>query len=325
MADSPGSSARPRAEAAAGGGAGARPARALHPDPRVAERLAHLTLTATHAVEGFMAGRHRSPHRGVSVEFVERRPYVQGDDLRHLDWKAYARNDRLAIKRYEEETNLECTLVVDASASMAYPPDGRATKYDTACLVAAAITQLVLRERDGAALALFDHELDRVLPASTSPGHLEPVLAALAEREPAGTTDLGAVLARMTQRIPRPGLVVLVSDLFGDVESLAAGLGHLRTRRHDTIVLHVMHEDELRFPFDRLTRFEGMEDTSRLLVDAPSLKASYLSVLERWRADVRRACSVRGVDYHLIDTATPLDVALSAYLGARMARLGGPR
>jgi uncharacterized protein (DUF58 family) len=304
---------------------GARTARRVRPDPRVAERLAHLTLTATRAVEGFLAGRHRSPHRGVSVEFVERRPYVQGDDLRHLDWRAFARNDRLAIKRYEEETNLECTLVVDASASMAYPPGGGPTKYDTACLVAAAITQLVLRERDGAALALFDQDLDRVIPASTSPGHLEPVLLALAEREPAEATDLGAVLGRMTQRIPRPGLVVLISDLFGDLESLAAGLGHLAARRHDTIVLHVMHDDELHFPFDRLTRFEGMEDTSRLLVDAPSLKASYLDVLERWRADVRRTCSVRGVDYHLIDTSTPLDVALSAYLGARMARLGGPR
>jgi uncharacterized protein (DUF58 family) len=327
MADSPRSSARPDAEPAGGARGDARAARRVRPDPRVAERLAHLTLTASRAVEGFLAGRHRSPHRGVSVEFVERRPYVQGDDLRHLDWRAYARNDRLAIKRYEEETNLECTLVVDASASMAYPPapDGRPTKYDTACLVAAAITQLVLRERDGAALALFDQQLDRVIPASTSPGHLEPVLAALAERQPADTTDLGAVLGRLIQRIPRPGLVVLVSDLFGDVDSLAAGLGHLAARRHDTVVLHVMHEDELRFPFDRLTRFEGMEEPSRLLVDAPSLKASYLAVLERWRADVRRACSVRGVAYHLIDTATPLDVALSAYLGARMARLGGPR
>ena len=296
--------------------------RRLTLDPKVAERLQHLTLTATRAVEGFLAGRHKSPHRGVSVEFVERRAYVPGDDLRHLDWKAFARTDRLAIKRYEEETNLECTLVVDASASMAFPQDGRPTKYDYAAGVAAAISQLVLRERDGAALALFDQVLDRVLPASTAPGHLEPILRALAEREAAGTTDLGAVLGRLVQRIPRPGVIVVVSDLFGPVESLAAGLGRLRARRHDVIVLHVLHEDELRFPFDRLTRFEGLEDDSRLLVDPHSLRDGYLAALTAWRADVRRACSTRAADYHLLDTATPLDVALSVYLGLRMARLG---
>jgi len=294
-------------------------------DPRVAERIEHLSLSANHAVEGFLTGRHRSPHRGISVEFVERRPYVQGDDLRHLDWKAYARTDRLTIKRYQEETNLECTLVVDASASMAYPPDREPSKYSYACQVAAAIAHLVLRVRDGAALALFDQKLDRVLSASTSPSHLYPILRALSEREPEQQTDLGAVLGRMTERIPRPGMVVLISDLFCDVDQLAAGLGHLRARNHDAIVMHVMHSDEVRFPFDRLTRFEGMEDSSHLLVDAPSLREGYLDAMERWRAEVRRACSVRDVDYVLIDTSVPLDVSLSAYLGTRMARLGRRR
>lgn len=292
-------------------------------DPRVAERIAQLTLSANHAVEGFLTGRHRSPHRGVSVEFVERRPYVQGDDLRHLDWKAWARTDRLAIKRYQVETNLECTLVVDASASMAYPPDREPSKYAYACQVAAAVAQLVLSVRDGAALALFDHALDRVLPASTSPGHLVPILRNLAEREPKNETDLGAALGRLTERIARPGLVVVISDLFGDVAQLATGLGHLRARNHDVIVMHVMHADELNFPYDRLTRFEGMEDDSRLLVDAPSLREGYLEAMNRWRGEVRRACSVRDVDYVLIDTSVPLDVSLSAYLGARMARLAG--
>ena len=313
MADSPRS---PGAEPRAGG------ARRLAVDPRVAERLQHLTLTASRAVEGFLAGRHKSPHRGVSVEFVERRGYVPGDDLRHLDWKAWARTDRLSVKRYEEETNLECTLVVDVSASMGYPTDGRPTKYDHACQVAAALAHLVLAERDGAALALFDHQLERVLPASTSPGHLVPILQALVERQPAGTTDFAAVLGRMVERITRPGLVVLVSDLFGDPASLATGLSQLGARRHDAIVLHVLHPDELRFPFDRLTRFEGLEEPERLLVDPRGLRDDYLRAMEEWRAEVRRVCSARAVDYHLIDTSAPLDVALSAWLGARMARLG---
>jgi len=295
--------------------------RGLAVDPRVAERLQHLSLTASRAVEGFLAGRHKSPHRGVSVEFVERRGYVPGDDLRHLDWKAFARTDRLSIKRYEEETNLECTLVVDASASMAYPANAHPTKYEHACQVAAALAQLVLSERDAAGLALFDQQLDRVLPSSTSPGHLLPILQALVEREPKGSTDMSATLSRLVERIPRPGIVVIISDLFGDPESLAEGLSRLGARRHDAIVLHVLHPDELRFPFDRLTRFEGLEEPLRLLVDPRGLREDYLRALDEWRGQVRRVCSARGVDYHLVDTSAPLDVALSAWLGARMARL----
>jgi uncharacterized protein (DUF58 family) len=294
-------------------------------DPKVADRLARLNLAVSRAVEGLMSGRHRSPHRGVSVEFVERRPYVQGDDLRHLDWKAWARSDRLAVKRYEEETDLQATVIVDASASMGYPADGEVTKYDVACQTAMALAQVVLRERDGASLALFDHELDRVLPTSRSPAHLNVLARALVERDPVGTTDLSAVLGHLTERVPRPGLVVLVSDLLGRLDELDKGLGFLRTRNHEVVVLHVMHRDELTFPFDRLTRFEGLEDDGRLLVDAPALRESYLEVVEQWRSDVRRTCHRRGADYHLVDTGAPLDVTLSTYLGARMARMGGRR
>ncbi len=315
MADSRRSSRLPAADDAA-----RRADRAL--DPVVAERLAQLSLTAAKAVEGFLSGRHRSPHRGVSVEFVERRPYVQGDDLRHLDWKAFARNDRLAIKRYEEETTFDATLVVDASASMGYPTDGGDSKYDVACRAAAAIAHLVLRERDGVSLALFDHRLDRVLPASTSPAHLGAVLRALVERNPDGTTDLGEVLARLVARVPRPGVVVVLSDLLGDEGHVARGLGHLVARRHDAIVLHVLHTDELRFPFDRLTRFDGIEEPGRLLVDAPALRAGYLEALERWLARMRRTAGALGVDYRLLETGAPLDVALSAWLAARELRTG---
>jgi len=294
-------------------------------DPKAADRLARLRLAVNRAVEGFLAGRHRSPHRGVSVEFIDRRPYVQGDDLRHLDWKAYARSDRLSIKRYEEETNLECTLVVDASASMAYPPDGRVTKYDYACQAAMALAQVVLRERDGTTTGLFDHTLNRLLTASTSPAQLEIMANALVERDPAGRTDLSAVLGQLTERVARPGIVVILSDLFGGLEAFDQGLGFLRTRNHDVVVMHVMDAEELQFPFDRLTRFEGMEDDARLLVDAPSLRESYLAVVEEWLTAVRRACSMRGADYQLLDTSMPLDVSLSAYLGARMARMGSSR
>ena len=268
-----------------------------------------------------MSGRHRSPHRGVSVEFVERRPYAQGDDLRHLDWKAYARTNRLVVKRYEEETNLEATLVVDASASMAYPETGP-TKYDYACQVAAALGYLVLRERDGAAMALFDVEIGSVLAPSTATDHIQPILERLVERTPRGETDLGATLGQLAGRFPRPGVVVVISDLLGDLGEFAHGLDQLCARRHDVIVLHVMHKDEVTFPFDRLTRFEGMEEESRLLVDAPALRDAYLAELETWRAEVRRTCHVRNVDYAFLDTGQPLEIALSAYLARRMGRLG---
>ncbi|MED5330094.1 MAG: DUF58 domain-containing protein [Planctomycetota bacterium] len=290
-------------------------------DPEVAERLRGLSLMATSTVEGFLAGRHRSPRRGISVEFAERRPYVQGDDLRHLDWKAYARTDRLVVKRYEEETNLECTLVVDASGSMAYGPKGTKSKYDHACQAAAALAHLVLRERDGVATALFDHLLDRMLPASTSSTHLQSILLALVERSPAGETNFEAVLGRLSEAVAHPGLVVLISDCFGDLESLSKGLGALGARGHECLVLHVMHSDELTFPFDRLTRFEDMEGDDRLLVDAPSLQEAYLESMEDWRARLRRACHQQGVDYALLDTSKPLGLSLSAFLGARAARV----
>ena len=296
-------------------------------DPKVADRLARLNLSVERAVEGLLGGRHRSPRRGISVEFVERRPYVQGDDLRHLDWKAYARTDRLAIKRFEEESNLECTLIVDASHSMGYPTDAPVgdTKYDYACQVAASLAHLVLRDRDGASMALFDHKVGQVLPASTSPSHLEPILVSLSTREPAEETNFEAVLGHMTEAIPRPGLVVLISDLFGDLDNVGRGLAALCARGHECLVMHVLHHDELTFPFDRLTRFEDLETDDKLLVDAPALRQGYLDALESWRTELRRVCHVRGVDYHLLDTSMPLDVSLSAYLGARMARQGSGR
>jgi len=291
--------------------------------------MRHLQLTAAEAVEGFLTGRHKSPRRGVSVEFVERRPYVQGDDLRHLDWKAFARTDRLAVKRYEEETSLEATLVVDASHSMAYPeggdPTAFATKYDYACQVAAALSFLVLRERDGAATALFDHTVSRVLTASTSPTHLQSILAALSEREPGGETDFEAVMGRLVNALPRPGIVVLVSDGFGDVENLGRAFGLLRARGHECVFLHVMHTDELTFPFEQLTRFEDLEGDGKLMVDAPALREGYIEALREWRAEVRRVCQVRGVEYELLDTSDPLERVLSAWLGARMARVGNRR
>ncbi len=324
MADSPKSSDPTRADDS--GGSGGRAARRVRLDPRVAERLSHLSLTASTAVDGYMSGRHRSPRRGVSAEFVERRPYVQGDDLRHLDWKAYARTDRLAIKRFEEESNLECTLIVDASHSMGYPDGGdEPSKYDYACQVAAALAHLVLRDRDGASLALFDHKVGTVLPASTSPGHLVPILTELSSREPAEETNFEQVLGHMTEAIPRPGLVVLISDLFGDLDNVGRGLAALCARGHECLVMHVLHGDEIRFPFDRLTRFEDLESDDKLLVDAPALRQGYLDALEEWLAELRRVCHTRGVDYHLLDTSMPLDVSLSAYLGARMARQGAGR
>ncbi len=322
MAESPRLSPQAKAEAAGAGGL-RRARRKL--DPKVADRLSRLNLAVNRAVEGFLGGRHRSPHTGVSVEFVERRPYVQGDDLRHLDWRAFARSDRLSIKRYEEETNLECTLVVDVSASMAYPADGELSKYDYACQAAMALAHVVLRERDGAALALFDHTLNRMLPAATSPGYLSVMGEALVERDPAEQTDLASVLGQLTERVPRRGIVVLLSDLFGDVSALDQGLGFLRTRNHDVIVLHVMHHDELVFPFDRLTRFEGMEDDARLLVDAPAIRESYMEVVNEWRNDVRLVCHRRGADYALLDSSRPLELVLSAYLGTRLGRLGRSR
>ena len=289
-------------------------------DPKVLDKLGRLELKARQAVEGFMAGLHRSPHRGASVEFAEHREYVPGDDLRHLDWRMYGRSDRFYIKRYEEETNLTLSLVLDVSESMSYAGDGQVTKFNYGAMVAATLAYMVLRHRDAAALALTDIELETWVPPATRPSHLLAITGAIEKAQLTKKTDAGLVLTELASKLPPRSLVVLISDLFADPGRILSGIRTLKSRRQDVIVFNVLDRDEVEFPFERMLKFEGLEGLDDLVADPKALREAYLEVFAEHQTKLRKGCLGNGVDFQVLQTDTPLDVALTSYLALRAKR-----
>jgi len=292
--------------------------------PEVLSRISRLELRARHVVEGFVSGMHKSPYKGYSVEFANHRPYVPGDDIRHLDWRVYAKADRFFIKEYEEETNMRVHLLLDCSGSMAYPAHpgtGRMTKWDYASTLAASLAHLLIYQQDGVGLTLFDSEIRRQLPVSTNRATLVDFTNAVEASDPQNKTDLKVLFHQLAGRIPRRGMVVILSDLLTNVDDVIRGLQRFRFGRHDVLVLHVLDHDELQFPFSDRTLFEGMEDVNlEVLTDPQSLRGSYLAALEAFLGKIRRACLDVKIDYALISTAESLDVALTTFLATRMHR-----
>ncbi len=275
-------------------------------------------------VEGFISGLHKSPFRGFSVEFAEHREYVPGDDMRFLDWKVYGKTDRLYIKRYEEETNLESHLVVDASASMAYTgresgssSKGGPSKFEYACWSAAALAYLITQQQDGAGLILFDEQVRKVVPARNNRAHLGNIIHELENAEPAHGTGIARALNEAGEAVRRRGLVVLFSDLMDDGDEILKGLKQVRHRGHEVLLFHVLAHDEVTFPFERLTRFEGMEDLSRITADPVALRTAYLAEVKEFRRRLRRVCLANRIDLVEMDTAESLAVVLQAYLAKR--------
>lgn len=290
-------------------------------DPKVLDKLGRLELRARQVVEGFMAGLHKSPQRGASVEFAEHREYVPGDDLRHLDWRIYGKSDRFYIKRYEEETNLTLSLVLDASESMDYASSGQVSKFRYGAMVAATLAYLVLRHRDAAALALTSGSLENWIPPATRPSHLLAITKAIESAPLNGKSDAGLALREMASKLPPRSIVAVISDLFGDPDKILTGIRALKARRQDVIVFHVLDKDEVEFPFDRMLRFDGLEGFDPVVADPKALRKAYLEVFEEHQNRIRKGCLANGVDFRVLQTDTPLDVALTSYLALR-ARQG---
>lgn len=288
--------------------------RSLHPE--VIQRIGRLEVRARHIVEGLLSGMHRSPYYGQSVEFLQHREYAPGDDLRRVDWKVWAKQDRLYVKQYEEDTNLRCCLLVDVSESMAYGR-GPMTKCDYAITAAAALAYLLLRQQDAVGCAVFDEAVRQVIPLRTSTSHLTTIIRALEPKEPKHKTKLYDVLARVAETYPRRGMMILISDLLVDVEDAQRGLRLLRQRGHDVLVLHVLDDDELDFPFASPAKFEGLETTDQITCNPRALREGYLESLERFLSAIRHGCARDNVDYALIRTSMPLDAALTAFLKHR--------
>ena len=291
-------------------------------DPKVLARIAALDLRARLVVEGYVSGMHRSPYRGYSVEFAEHRQYSQGDDLKHLDWKVFARTDKFYVKQYEEETNLNCLLVLDRSESMAFRSDPTGlTKHEYAVAVAASLAYLALQQQDSVGLALFDEDVGRLLSPSNNPSFWKTLVHEMEGSIGPKKTSVRAVLDDLAERFPRRSLVVLVSDLFDDPHEVLRGLKHLRYRKHDVIVFNVLDDAELTFPYARATLFDGLEGYGELLADPRALRRRYLEEVHRFTDTLRRGCRDLRIDYEILNTARPLDVALSAYLATRNARI----
>lgn len=292
------------------------PRRFLH--PRAIARISRLDLRARHVVEGFISGMHRSPFFGHSVEFVQHREYVPGDDIRHLDWKAWSKTDRFYVKQYEEETNLRATLVVDVSESMQYGR-GPLNKYEYGCTIAACLAYLLIRQQDAVGIMTFDDRVRQTVPPRSQQNHLDAILKAMDVSRPREKTNVDGILRRVTDATPNRGLIIIVSDLLTDRQQLFHGLDLLSHRQHDVLVFHVMDDDELTFPFQGSTKFEGMEQLPDLICDPRALRDGYLQALEEFLVEVRRGCARRGIDYVLVKTSDYLDAVLAKFLHARMA------
>jgi len=288
----------------------------------VLAKLQGLQLRARHIVEGYVAGLHRSPLHGFSIEFAEHREYAPGDDLRYLDWKVFGRTDKYYLKQFEDETNLICYLVLDMSESMRYQSSGAPlSKFQYAQCVAAALAWLVLHQQDSVGLVTFDCTIRALIRPSSSPSHLKPLLHALEAADPQAKTSTGPIFHELAERLHKRGVVVVLSDLFDDVPSMLAGLKHFRHRRHDVIVLHVLDPAELEFPFRQPLLFKGLEQLPDVLVDGRSLRKAYLAEFDRFLTAVRQGCRSQQMDYVPLRTDQSLGTALSSYLASRMARV----
>jgi uncharacterized protein (DUF58 family) len=285
--------------------------------PEAISRISRLEVRARHIVEGFLSGLHRSPYYGQSVEFVQHREYVPGDDIRRIDWKVWSKTDKYYIKQYEEDTNLRTTLLVDLSESMQFGP-GAMTKFDYGCTIAAALAYLLLRQQDSVGLVAFDSEVRTRVPSRSKRNHLHAILSALAAEAPDRKTDMFSVLEQVAEAQSQRGMVVVISDLFVERDSLFRGLKMLRHRGHDVLLFHVLDDQELDFEYSGTTRFEGLEDMGQLVCDPKGLRAGYLDAVHEFLASLRRHCSRNTIDYQIIRTSEHLDAALSHYMNHRI-------
>ncbi len=287
----------------------------LHPD--VVAKLGSMELRARLVVEGFITGLHKSPFHGFSAEFSEHRQYRPGDELKHIDWKIYGRSDRYYVKQYEDETNLRCLIAVDQSASMGYASKGHITKFQYASYLAAALSYLVLQQRDAAGLATYTTDVDVYLPPSSKRSYAQELIRALEQATPHDATGTATALHRLAERITRRGLVVIISDLFDDPAEILQALRHFRHNRHDVLVLQVLDPREVDFDFGAAAVFKDVESGEELTTQPLQLKQAYRASVERFCTEIKRGCHAQNIDYVRITTDTPFDVALREYLVKR--------
>src|SRR3954462_2042626 len=271
-------------------------------DPKTLARISALDLRARLIVEGLMTGMHRSPYQGISVEFAQHRPYVQGDDIRHVDWKVFARSDKIYLKQYQEETNLHLICIVDASESMGFgtvtAPGGKETwtKYDHATAIAASLSYMAIQQQDSVGLAIFDQALSRYFKPSNTPGQWKTVVNELQQVPRWNKTNTGKILDQIAEKLNHRSLLVILSDFLDDIGSIQQGLRHLRYKKHEIMVFQILDPMEVNFPFEDVTLFKGLEGLGDLLTEPRALREGYLAQLNDFTEQMKKMCRGMHID-----------------------------
>ena len=292
--------------------------KAIHLNPEIILRLKRLDLIARLVVEGFITGMHRSPYHGFSAEYSEHRPYLPGDPTRDIDWKAYAKSDRLYTKRYEEETNLKAYLLLDVSGSMGFSREGSASKFFYAAALCSALSHLMLRQRDAVGLVLFRNGIEKFIPPRSTPSQLSFILQALEGSKPSLDTNIAVTFHDMAERISRRGLVIVLSDLLDEPMQVVDGLRHFRHKGHEIVVFHVLDPEEMKLNLHGETSFKALENPNQIVTTHPRfIEREYSSMMLDLIDVYRRSCNENGIDYNHILTTIPFDIALSSYIAKR--------
>jgi uncharacterized protein (DUF58 family) len=317
-------------------------------DPRTLAKIGSIDLRARLIVEGLMTGMHRSPYQGISVEFAQHRPYAAGDDTRHVDWKVFGKTDKIYLKQYLQETNLQLICIVDASESMGYgtvraAPEGGGgvaasvgrmigavagsddhplwTKYDHATAIAASLSYMAIQQQDSVGLAIFDQQLSRYFKPSNSPGQWKVVVQELQQVPRWNKTNTGRILDQIAEKLNHRSLIVILSDFFDDPDGIKQGLRHLRYKKHEVMAFQILDPAEVEFPFEDTTLFKGLEEAGELLTDPRALREGYLAELSRFTDELRKLCRGMHIDFVRMNSGEPLDVALSGFLATRAASI----
>ena len=289
-------------------------------EPEMVARLSNMSLRARLVVEGYIIGQHKSPFHGFSVEFAEHRAYGPGDEIRHIDWKLYGKTDRFFVKQYEEETNLRSYILLDTSRSKEYKSD-KISKLDYGNYLSAALAYLMINQQDGVGLTLFDNKIKTFIPPRSKPSHVNTILSHLDNIGSGKDTDVGLVLHEMAERIKKRGLVIIISDLFDEVENIMKGLKHFRHNKQEIIVFHVMDRKELEFDFTNRTKFKDMETNEQITTEPWKIRKVYQKSIQSYQNELRLKCREQKIDYVPLFTYQRLDLALNEYLKKRQ-RLG---
>ena len=296
------------------------PTKAGYLAPDLVAKLANMEISARLVVEGFLIGLHRSPYHGFSVEFAEYRQYNPGDPIRHIDWKVFGRTDRFYVKEFEEETNLRCYILLDKSASMGFG-SGKLTKLQYASYLAAALSYLLIKQKDATGLITFDSEEDVFLPPRSTRIGLFEILKHLEKTVPGGETAISSIFKRLAEQVHRRGMVIVISDLLDDPDEVIRAIKMFRHRKHEVLVFHILDPKELEFDFSQEAIFEDMETGKRLPIQPWVLKRDYIGSVRDYTKRLRYAFENAQVDYTVLSTQTAYDVALLSYLHRR-ARMG---